>query len=59
MLVQDGALLSLMSGSGSAVFGVFNTNEEAVRASKNMTGNWCRVVRTLNSSDELGMGTEM
>ena len=59
MLAQDGALLSLMSGSGSAVFGVFNTNEEAVRASKNMPGKWCRVVRTLNSSDELGMGNEM
>ena len=59
MLAQDGALLSLMSGSGSAVFGVFNTNEEAVRASKNMPGKWSRVVRTLNSSDELGMGNEM
>jgi 4-diphosphocytidyl-2-C-methyl-D-erythritol kinase len=53
-LAQDGALLSLMSGSGSAVFGVFNTDKEAVRASKNMPGNWCRVVRTLNSSDEMG-----
>ena len=59
ILARDGALLSLMSGSGSAVFGVFNTNEEAVRASKNMPGNWSRVVRTLNSSDELGMGNEM
>ena len=58
-LAQDGALLSLMSGSGSAVFGVFNTKAEAVRASKNMPGNWCRVVRTLNSSDEVGMGNEM
>ena len=58
-LAQDGALLSLMSGSGSAVFGVFNTKEEAVRASKNMPGQWCRVVRTLNSSDELGMGNEV
>jgi len=58
-LAQDGALLSLMSGSGSAVFGVFNTKEEAVRASKNMPGQWCRVVRTLNSSDGLGMGNEV
>src|SRR5574340_144817 len=54
-LAQDGALLSLMSGSGSTVFGVFNTEEEAARASKNMPGQWCRVVRTLGSSDELGM----
>lgn len=58
-LAQDGALLSLMSGSGSAVFGVFNTKEEAVRASKNIPEKWCRVVRTLNSSDELGMGNEV
>jgi len=58
-LAQDGALLSLMSGSGSTVFGVFNTKEEAVRASKNMPGQWCRVVRTLNSSDGLGMGNEV
>jgi 4-diphosphocytidyl-2-C-methyl-D-erythritol kinase len=57
-LEQNGALLSLMSGSGSAVFGVFNTFEEAVRASTNLRGSWCRVVRTLNGSDELGMGNE-
>ena len=56
MLVQKGALFSLMSGSGATVFGVFHTNEEAVRASKNLQGEWCRVVRTLNSSDESGMG---
>ncbi len=59
MLAQDGALLSLMSGSGSTVFGVFNTNEEAVKASKNMPGNWCRVVRTLNSNDELEIVNEV
>jgi 4-diphosphocytidyl-2-C-methyl-D-erythritol kinase len=57
-LEQNGALLSLMSGSGSAVFGVYNTFEEAVRASTNLRGSWCRVVRTLNGSDELGMGNE-
>ncbi len=57
-LEQNGALLSLMSGSGSAVFGVFNTFEEAVRASTNLRGSWCRVVRTLNDSDELEMGNE-
>lgn len=56
MLVQNGAFFSLMSGSGSTVFGVFHTNEEAVRASKNLRGKWCRVVRTLNRSEELGMG---
>ncbi|RPI38316.1 MAG: 4-(cytidine 5'-diphospho)-2-C-methyl-D-erythritol kinase [Nitrospiraceae bacterium] len=57
-LNRNGAVLSLMSGSGSVVFGVFNTVEEAVRASANLQGRWCRVVRTLNRSDELGMGNE-
>ena len=57
-LKQNGAVLSLMSGSGSAVFGVFNTVEEAVRASANLQGRWCRVVRTLNRSDALEMGNE-
>jgi len=58
MLVQNGALFSLMSGSGSAVYGVFHTIEEAVRASNNLQGKWSRVVRTLNRSDELGGGNE-
>ncbi len=56
MLARNGALFSLMSGSGSTVFGVFHTNEEAVRASENLPGKWRRVVRTLNCSDKLGMG---
>jgi 4-diphosphocytidyl-2-C-methyl-D-erythritol kinase len=59
ILVQNGALFSLMSGSGSTVYGVFHTIEEAVRASNNLPGKWCRVVRTLNSSDELGRGNEI
>ena len=56
-LKQNGAEFSLMSGSGSTVFGVFNTIEEAVRASSVFQGNWCRVVRTLNR-DEPGTGNE-
>ena len=56
-LKQNGAVFSLMSGSGSAVFGVFNAIEEAVNASSAFQGNWCRVVRTLNR-DESGMGNE-
>ena len=59
ILARSGALFSLMSGSGPTVFSVFTASEEAVRASKNLQGEWCRVVRTLNSSDELGMGNEM
>jgi 4-diphosphocytidyl-2-C-methyl-D-erythritol kinase len=57
-LKQNGASLSLMSGSGSVVFGVFNSIEEAARASAKLQGSWCRIVRTLNRSDELGMGNE-
>lgn len=57
-LAQNGALFSVMSGSGPTVFSIFTASEEAVRASKNLQGAWCRVVRTLNSSDELGMGNE-
>jgi 4-diphosphocytidyl-2-C-methyl-D-erythritol kinase len=59
ILAQNGALFSLMSGSGPTVFSVFTASEEAVRASKNLPGEWCRVVRTLNNSDESGMGNEM
>jgi 4-diphosphocytidyl-2-C-methyl-D-erythritol kinase len=59
ILAQSGALFSLMSGSGPTVFGVFTTIEEAVRASKNLQGGWCRVVRTLKRSDLAGMGNEV
>ena len=47
MLSENGAVISLMSGSGSAVFGVFDSADEARRASVHMGKNWCRVVRTL------------
>ena len=56
ILLQNGALFSLMSGSGSTVFGVFQSVEAAVKASESLQGEWCRVVRTLNRSDALGMG---
>ena len=58
MLLQNGAVFSLMSGSGSTVFGVFRTIEEAVTASHALQGNWCRVVSTLNRSDALGREDE-
>jgi len=58
-LVENGALFSLMSGSGSAVFGVFQTKEEAVRASGTLKGEWRRVVRTLNCDEKLGMGNQV
>jgi len=58
ILVQNGALFSLMSGSGPTVFSVFAAVEDAVRASKNLRGEWCRVVRTLKRGGETGMGNE-
>lgn len=47
MLIQNGAVVSSMSGSGPTVFGVFNSVEDAGRASLNMGEKICRVVRTL------------
>ena len=46
-LYRAGASASAMSGSGSTVFGVFRSAEEALTASGHMGGYWCRVVRTL------------
>lgn len=47
LLLRQGAVMSAMSGSGSTVFGVFRTSEEAQNASKNMGSYWCRAVKTL------------
>jgi 4-diphosphocytidyl-2-C-methyl-D-erythritol kinase len=47
MLLENGAEIASMSGSGSVVFGVFRSEEEARRASMRMGDYWCRVVRTL------------
>ncbi len=47
MLLENGAEIASMSGSGSVVFGVFRSEEEARRASMRMGDHWCRVVRTL------------
>lgn len=41
-----GSKFSLMSGSGSTVFGVFNTREEAEKASYDFKGFWTAVVET-------------
>ncbi|MDA8106696.1 MAG: 4-(cytidine 5'-diphospho)-2-C-methyl-D-erythritol kinase [Nitrospiraceae bacterium] len=46
-LVDNGAVFASMSGSGSAVFGVFPSGKEAAAASEHMGKYWCRVVRTL------------
>jgi 4-diphosphocytidyl-2-C-methyl-D-erythritol kinase len=46
-LMQSGAMLSAMTGSGSAVFGVFQNREKAEKAAKTMQLHWCKVVETL------------
>lgn len=46
-LIKCGAQFSLMSGSGSTVFGLFKTKDEAIAASEEFNGYWVRVVQTL------------
>ncbi len=46
-LMQSGAMLSAMTGSGSAVFGVFQNVGKAAKAAKMMQPHWCKVVETL------------
>jgi len=46
-LMQSGAMLSAMTGSGSAVFGVFQNRKKAEKAAKTMQPHWCKVVETL------------
>ncbi len=46
-LLKEGALFSLMSGSGPTVFGVFTSAEEAERASREFRDHWAAVVQTI------------
>jgi 4-diphosphocytidyl-2-C-methyl-D-erythritol kinase len=46
-LIGEGAIFSLMSGSGPTVFGIFNSAEEAEDASKVFKDCWTAVVKTL------------
>ncbi|MGD1075156.1 MAG: 4-(cytidine 5'-diphospho)-2-C-methyl-D-erythritol kinase [Thermodesulfovibrionales bacterium] len=48
-LMLIGAVFSAMSGSGSTVFGVFRTDEEADRAADELSANWCKAVKTVIS----------
>ncbi len=53
-LMEAGAKRALMSGSGSTVFGVFDTEEEALKAQtqiKNKTGYRCLVTRTVKHDE--------
>jgi 4-diphosphocytidyl-2C-methyl-D-erythritol kinase len=40
-------MLSAMTGSGSAVFGVFQNRKKAEKAAETMQPHWCKVVETL------------
>lgn len=46
-LIEAGAKQSLMSGSGSTVFGLFEGVAEAQSALNKFSGYWCKVVQTL------------
>jgi 4-diphosphocytidyl-2-C-methyl-D-erythritol kinase len=47
ILCKQGAVFSLMSGSGSTVFGVFDSYEKAEEASRSFKGIWTAVVETV------------
>jgi 4-diphosphocytidyl-2-C-methyl-D-erythritol kinase len=46
-LKEQGAIFSMMSGSGPTVFGIFRSTEEAEKASKAFKGYWTMAVQTL------------
>jgi len=46
-LKEQGAVFSLMSGSGPTVFGIFRSSKEAEKASKAFKGCWTKAVHTL------------
>ena len=46
-LARTGAVISAMTGSGSAVFGVFENRKKAEEAAKAVQPHWSRVVKTL------------
>lgn len=48
-LLDHGALFSLMSGSGSTVFGVFSSGEKADKALSRFDGFWTAAVQTITS----------
>jgi 4-diphosphocytidyl-2-C-methyl-D-erythritol kinase len=47
-LLKEGAICSLMSGSGSTVFGVFESIEKAESASISFKNYWTAVVQTIS-----------
>ncbi len=47
ILLREGAILSMMSGSGPTVFGVFGSAKEAENASKVFNDCWTAIVQTI------------
>jgi 4-diphosphocytidyl-2-C-methyl-D-erythritol kinase len=50
-LLERGALISAMSGSGPTVFAVFGSKKKALNAAKEMGSHWWRVVTTVTSEE--------
>lgn len=48
-LLTKSAVFAAMSGSGPTVFGVFDSEQKAMKAKAYMSPNWCRVVKTVAS----------
>ncbi|MBI5051117.1 MAG: 4-(cytidine 5'-diphospho)-2-C-methyl-D-erythritol kinase [Nitrospirae bacterium] len=48
-LLEEGAMFSMMTGSGSAIFGVFGSKREAAKAANAFKHYWTAVVKTVNS----------
>jgi len=46
-LLEKGAVVSAMSGSGPTVFGVFESRQKALSAASEMGSHWCNVVKTI------------
>jgi len=51
-LLNVGASMAIMSGSGSTVFGLFDNRDKAIKASKQFSICWNRVVLTVVTRDE-------
>ncbi|HEX8948861.1 MAG TPA: 4-(cytidine 5'-diphospho)-2-C-methyl-D-erythritol kinase [Dissulfurispiraceae bacterium] len=52
MLLEHGAVLSLMSGSGSAVFGLFDDRDRALHASRHFSPYFHKIVETLTTGNK-------
>ena len=52
-LYQCGARLAAMTGSGSAVFGVFRSRQDAVRAMSSLSGHWNHIHLCHTQSDSI------